>query len=191
VVAIEPGLDGARNARRRGLEHVICATTHECRLLARSLPAIGVFDVVEHMPDDGAFLRHLQALLVPGGRLFVTVPAYDTLWSHDDVAAGHHRRYTRASVCAALRSAGFEIEYASHFFRVLPLPIFLLRSVPFRLGVRRRAASPAGVTRDHAARRPMLAALLERVLASELAHVAEGRPMTFGASILVIARAVV
>jgi hypothetical protein len=46
----------------------------------------------------------------------VSVPAYQWAWSSHDEAAGHHRRYTRRRLVAALRAAGFEPERMTHAF---------------------------------------------------------------------------
>jgi SAM-dependent methyltransferase len=78
-------------------------------------------DVLEHMDDDVEGLRTIAALLAPGGQLVVTVPAYDWLWSGEDVISAHRRRYTRESLLRAARDAGFEVLFASYFFAsVLP-----------------------------------------------------------------------
>jgi 2-polyprenyl-3-methyl-5-hydroxy-6-metoxy-1,4-benzoquinol methylase len=69
VVLVEPGMSGTRNAKRRGVENVICGTTHSAGFKNGSLPAIGVFDVVEHIEDDIGFFRHLWDLLEPSGMI--------------------------------------------------------------------------------------------------------------------------
>ncbi|HXU06361.1 MAG TPA: class I SAM-dependent methyltransferase, partial [Polyangia bacterium] len=78
-------------------------------------------DVLEHLDDDVGGLRAIGALLAPGGQLVATVPAYDWLWSGEDVISAHRRRYTRERLLDAARAAGFEILFASYFFAsVLP-----------------------------------------------------------------------
>jgi len=78
-------------------------------------------DVLEHVDDDVDGLRTIGALLSPGGQVVVTVPAYDWLWSGEDVISAHRRRYTRDRLLAAARAAGFEVLFSSYFFAsVLP-----------------------------------------------------------------------
>lgn len=191
VVAVEPGPAGARNARARGVSHVVCATTDACGFLPNSVPAVGAFDVVEHIADDVGFLSHLSTLLRADGVLALTVPAYSALWSTDDVHAGHQRRYTATTLRAALKAAGFRVDYETYFFRWLPLPIALLRSTPFRLGFRRVApATAAGAAREHASTMPWAARAIERLLAGEAENIRRRRRMAFGGSLLVIARPV-
>ncbi|MCU0753791.1 MAG: class I SAM-dependent methyltransferase [Xanthomonadales bacterium] len=191
VAVVEPGVTGARNARQRGIPVVLCATTTAAGFAPASLGAIGLFDVIEHIQDDLQFLKSMRALLKTGGRLYATVPAYPALWSAEDVDAGHFRRYTLAAICRKLRAAGFALEFESYIFRPLPIPIFLLRALPARLGFRRRRPSPdAQVSRDHLVGQDAPSRWLCKILASELKHLRAGTPMAFGGSCLVVARAI-
>jgi len=52
----------------------------------------------------------LGALLRPGGRLVVYVPACPFAYGSLDEALGHHRRYTPASLAALLAAAGLSPE---------------------------------------------------------------------------------
>ena len=63
VVLVEPGLTGATNGKNKGLKDVICATADAARFKPHSLPAIGLFDVLEHIEDDLSFLKSLKRLL--------------------------------------------------------------------------------------------------------------------------------
>jgi SAM-dependent methyltransferase len=65
-----------------------------------------LLDVLEHIEDDGEFLRRLAACLAPGGRLVVKVPAGEWLFSPLDAAIGHHRRYSKKTLCRAFAEAG-------------------------------------------------------------------------------------
>jgi SAM-dependent methyltransferase len=185
AIVLEPGAAGARNALRRGLAPVINATLEAASFRAQSLPAIGLFDVLEHIDDARAFLEQAAALLEPGGRLYATVPAYMQLWSSEDVAAGHVRRYTRTGLCRELRDSGLTVDYVSYFFTPLPAPILLLRALPDRLGIAR--ANHAG-EHDHARREPVLRPLLDAALLLERRIIRRGYRLPLGASILVAAR---
>ena len=95
--------------------------------------------MLEHIEDDAAALRQVHRLLRPGGHLFLTVPAYPALFSEDDRLAGHFRRYTSNSLTRVLAGSGFQIRFASYMFAPLPPLVFLLRTIPTRLGLRRGA----------------------------------------------------
>jgi len=191
VVLVEPGPSGARHAKTRGLENVVCATTQGAGIKMGSLPAIGVFDVVEHIENDTAFLRHLHDLLVPGGMLYLTVPAHDYLWSQEDLRAGHFRRYTKKSIRRACADAGFRIRFVSGLFLWLVLPILAQRALPFRLAsIWRRSqavqGAPADMKSDHS-----MPAWLQPIVAvfhrHELRQLSRSRSLPTGSSLVVVA----
>ena len=189
VLLVEPGESGAQAARDRGLQQVICATFDDAAFAPASLPAIGLFDVVEHVEDDVAFLRSAAAALEPGGHVLLTVPAYSGLWSAEDVHSGHYRRYTQRSLSRALESAGFDVAYGTYLFWFLPMPIALLRALPHRLGVERaRAVELDEFADSHQPQRPWVRSLIERLLQPELKRIRSGRSVSFGGSCLMVGR---
>lgn len=74
---------------------------------------VAVLDVIEHVEDDRAALASIARRLKPGGRVLIAVPAHPWLWSAHDVANHHHRRYTRASLKAAIAGAGLRLDFLS------------------------------------------------------------------------------
>lgn len=186
VTVVEPGPQGARNARARGLSNVICATTQSAGFAPSSLPAVGLFDVIEHVDDDAAFMTHIRSLLRPDGVLYSTVPAYGWLWSDEDVAAGHYRRHTAKSVRRMLESAGFEIAFLSYFFRPLILPVLAFRAIPTRLGLRK--SSGRTVAAEHGADGGRAVKFVERLLSPEVRRIGRLDPIGFGSSIILAAR---
>ena len=134
---IEPGLEGVRNAQSRGLQNTINTTFEDARFKADRLPAVGLFDVLEHIEDDALFLKEVRRTLAKNGRFYLTVPANPFLWSAMDEFAGHHRRYSSSELNRKLLAAGFEVEYLTHIFSYLVIPIFLLRTILSALKLRR------------------------------------------------------
>lgn len=127
---VEPGETGIKNAKNRGLKNLICSTIEDAGFKKESLPSVGLFDVLEHIDKDTKFLHSIRDYLIKGGRLYATVPAYNLLWSKDDVYAGHYRRYRRKELENKLKEIGFTINYSTYFFSFLPLPIFMFRKIP-------------------------------------------------------------
>lgn len=187
VVLVEPGLTGCRNAVARRVEHVIRGTIESVDLAPASLDAVSLFDVIEHLPDPVKMLTECRRVLRPSGRLFVTVPAYQALWSDEDEYAQHHRRYDKALLEEHLRSAGFEVDFVSYFFQPLVAPIFLVRSLPYRLRGRRRTEGATADLSEHGSG-GLSQRVVEALLARELRALRAGRSLSFGSSLVAVAR---
>jgi 2-polyprenyl-3-methyl-5-hydroxy-6-metoxy-1,4-benzoquinol methylase len=54
-------------------------------------------DVLEHLEDDLGYLKMFKSHLKENGRILVSVPAHQFLWSHHDVVNHHFRRYSKSS----------------------------------------------------------------------------------------------
>ncbi len=186
TVMLEPGLEGAVNARARGLMNVVCSTLEEASFREGSFAGAGLFDVIEHVSDDRALLRATHRVLAPRGVLCVTVPAYAWLWSDEDELAGHFRRYTLKELDDTLRSSGFTPTYATYFFAPLTVPIFFLRSLRHRFSKRKREQIEAGAAEQHTPRAPARMAM-ELLLSPEQQRVARGKRVPFGSSCLAVA----
>ena len=189
AVVVEPGPVGAANAKARGVHTVICATTKSAGIRRSVLEAVGLFDVIEHVENDLPFLKEIRNLLKPGGRLYATVPAYMALWSHEDELAGHYRRYTLKGFESLVERAGFVVVYSTYIFRVLPLPILLLRALPYRLGIGKASGGQGNSSNDHQPPKGRAAGVINAVLDRELLHIERNGCMRFGGSCLVVARA--
>jgi hypothetical protein len=184
---LEPGAVGAQNAKDgRQLPTVINATIDEAAIRPGSVPNVGLFDVLEHIEDDRQFVHRLHDIMRPRGLLYLTVPAFNWLWSASDVDAMHYRRYTRRTLADAL-SGCFDVLYSTCLFgRLVPVSL-LVRALPYRLGVAR--SKPAHVyEREHAVTRRGLADTFGRILDHEVAAITVGSSSSIGSSLLMVAR---
>jgi SAM-dependent methyltransferase len=71
--------------------------------------SVVLINVLEHIDDDVGALAELRALLAPGGRLCVFVPAFEGLYSDFDRRIGHRRRYRRSGLARVFDDAGLEV----------------------------------------------------------------------------------
>jgi SAM-dependent methyltransferase len=191
VVLVEPGAVGAVNARQRGIEHVVLATLEDAGFVPGSLPAIGLFDVLEHMEDDHKFLQTIHTHLASQGRVYLTVPAYQALWSEADVVAGHHRRYSRHALRELIERSDLKVEFATGFFQFLPPAILAMRVIPYRLGWKVRPEPQDGDTKmanQHKVKSELIGRILNRMQQRELAGIRARRQNKFGASWLLVAQ---
>jgi 2-polyprenyl-3-methyl-5-hydroxy-6-metoxy-1,4-benzoquinol methylase len=82
----------------------------------RRYSLIVMLDVLEHLPDPAAALRHALGLLEPDGVFLATVPAFTALWTRHDDLNHHYTRYDKASFARLAAKAGLRIDEARYFF---------------------------------------------------------------------------
>ncbi len=136
VTGVDPSEDAIRYSRQRHGRHA--------ELLRVDFPGelppgggydvVALFDVLEHLDDDGLALRRAATLLAPGGLLVATVPAHRFLWSPHDVINHHRRRYARRELRSRVRESGLVLSRLSYF------NMFLFPAVLMARLVRRSAA---------------------------------------------------
>ena len=186
TVVLEPGPDGAQNAKRaRAIPDVICASLEDAAIHDGAVPAVGMFDVIEHIEDDRGLAAQVHRILKPGGYFYITVPAFNWLWSGADVDALHYRRYNHATMAAALEQH-FRIVYLTALFERLVPAFFLTRALPYAIGLGGR--SSAQFKTEHQPGGAAGTAVLERVLAHEIRCIERGRSLRVGSSLLVVAQ---
>ncbi len=189
TVLVEPGARGSRNAKARGLNVVIQSTLEDCEFRDQTIPAFGLFDVLEHIETDSQFLKSLYGQLLPNGYLYVTVPAYNFLWSIDDDSAQHYRRYTVRKLTQRLESTGFTVRYCSYFFCVLMPAVFIFRTIPSRFRFR-RSNDFSSIKQEHAERAGIAGVVLEQALAYELHRIEKKKSLPTGSSCVAVAQKV-
>lgn len=142
---------------------------------------VTMFDVLEHIEDDVGALKRVRESLSDDGLLICTVPAFMFLWGGHDELVHHKRRYTAATLRAAMEKAGFDVRRMTYFNSLLLFPTALFRII-------KRKVQKEKPTSDLFAFPPAVNAFLREVFA------AERFPMRlcdlpFGVSLVCVARA--
>jgi SAM-dependent methyltransferase len=145
----------------------------------RHYDLIGAFDVIEHIDDDQAALASIAARLKPGGKLVVTVPAHQWMWSAHDVVNHHKRRYSKRALRALVQGSSLKLE-RSGYFNSLLFPL----AVAERLSSKLRGKDDADLSLPPR----LLNAALERVFALER-HLVARLPLPPGLSLFAVASA--
>ena len=186
VVLLEPGVEGAVNARvKRKIPTVICSTFKGAGFVSSSINAIGVFDVIEHIENDRELIDDFFQVLESDGYLYITVPAHNWLWSQSDVHAQHHRRYNRTMIDELLAER-FEVVYFSYFFSILSMPIYIFRALPFRLSFIKDNVLSKNT--EHGMSKGLGTKLMNFFLGRENKKIQQGKRFNFGASCLIVAK---
>jgi SAM-dependent methyltransferase len=144
---------------------------------------IGCFDVLEHMENDREALERMRELMTPAGWLVLTVPAFSTLWSAYDEAAGHLRRYTREEMIRRVEAAGYRVVYATYFMGLL-YPLLRFRAFLARRGWVGEDPDPV---KSQLKVMPLINGLFRWLLTAERLLVRARWCMGAGSSLLVVA----
>jgi len=139
------------------------------------------FDVLEHIEDEDSFLKELRRVLQPGGRIFLSVPAYRFLWSDHDVSLHHFRRYERQGLVDVLTRNGFEIVRVTYAMATI-FPLVAGFRLLSKLRPRKGDAKTSYVETPDLPNR-----ILTRLLSSEGAWLKRA-DLPFGTSLFALAR---
>ena len=140
---------------------------------------IAALDVIEHIPDDRAALEGIARVLKPGGKLVMTVPAHQWMWSAHDVVNHHQRRYSKAGLRRLILGSPLRLDSIGYLNSLL-FPVAMAQRLASRISGKDEAnlAPPA---------EPINQAL-ERVFAAERRVI--GRvPLPPGLSLFAVASA--
>lgn len=85
-----------------------------------------LFDVLEHVDDESAFLQSVKFHMATSGSLLINVPAHQWLYSDYDRAAGHVRRYSIKQLACVAEKNGLKMRSCTYWGLPL-LPLLLIR----------------------------------------------------------------
>ena len=121
----------------------VCGSVLQLPFADGVFDVVTAFDVVEHCEPERRVMAELHRVLAPGGRLLLSVPAYQWAWSDHDVENGHVRRYTRGRAVAAVEGAGLVVERATYAFTAV-FPMFAVERLLRRARRRVSGGAPEG-----------------------------------------------
>lgn len=137
VIVCEPGFNGCLNSKKNGIKYVYNGLFQDFPFNKFNISACGLFDVIEHVEDDVTFLNLLYKKVKKGTLIFINVPALKHLWSETDNYAGHYRRYNLKDLKRIENNTNFKVIDYTYFFNHFYLPLFILRVLPFKIGIKK------------------------------------------------------
>ena len=137
-------------------------------------------DVIEHIRDDVAVLTEIGRVLKPGGKLVITVPAHQYLFSTHDKALHHVRRYSKQGLINSIAASGLDLLRLTYTNFMLFTPIAIVRTlkklVPEKEGL---PSSDASVPPEP------INALLSAIMGAERQWLRK-HPLPYGVSMMAI-----
>lgn len=110
----------SRMRHRPNVRTAICDLTQapDFQPFDRQFDSVVCLNVLEHVADDMAGLRHIRSTLRANGRAIVLVPQGASVFGTLDEALGHFRRYSADELTSKMSDAGFRVERILSFNRM-------------------------------------------------------------------------
>ncbi len=147
---------------------------------------ISAMDVLEHVEDDQQAFNWIIEHLEDNGILFLTVPAFQFLFSDHDVALNHCRRYTRSQLTALNNNGTLLLKTGYFNFALFPL-VFVSRLAKKAVSIprMRRSLNP---TKQLSNVPPIIDAIFYLILKAEVALIRRFPLFPFGITAFAVIR---
>jgi len=131
IDVIEPWQEAKSFLVQNGARNIIDISFPEETLL-HEYYFVTLFDVLEHFPDPAIVLATIRNnLLRERGKIMITVPAYQWLWSVHDETHHHYQRFTKKQLKILLEQNGYRLIKLSYFMTFL-FPLALIQRLMMR-----------------------------------------------------------
>lgn len=134
-------------------------------------------DILEHV-DDNRALCELSRVLLPGGFIIITVPAFQVLWGLQDEVSHHKRRYRQSEIEYKVHKTGLTVINSFYFNTILFFPIWIARQIIRLTGIK--------LDSENQLNNQLLNRVLEAIFLFDVRIAPWIRP-PFGVSIMVVA----
>ena len=126
VSGVDASLEAVEYCRQRGFKDIAQGRAEVLSFPDRAFDMVTAVELLEHMKNDEEVLKEFSRVLKSEGKLFLTVPAYQFLWTEHDEALEHVKRYTLGELKEKIMRAGFEIEKGTYMV-TFTSPLFIYR----------------------------------------------------------------
>lgn len=184
VHGVDVATDYVRACHERDLARMVAGSGDALPFGDASFDLVALFDVIEHIPDERGTLAEVRRVLKPGGTVFLSVPAYQFLYSQNDRVVHHQRRYTARQLRRRLREAGLRPKKVA-YFNTLLFPLIAAAVLTLKLKEKWFGLPPGETNLDHEFRGP-LNSLLAWLMSSER-YLLRHMSFPFGHSLIAMA----
>jgi len=137
---------------------------------------VALLDVLEHVDHRAESLRSIARKLKPNGKILISVPAYQWMWSAHDLAHHHKLRYSKKGLRRDAESAGLKVVKLGYFNSLL---------FPLAAAVRILGKLVSKTSSDDKVPPAPLNAMFEKIFALER-HVVGRMPFPAGISLFAL-----
>lgn len=177
---VDISLEALKFCQKRGLNNIkLVDVESKLPFKDNTFDIVTMLDVLEHI-EEKTVLKEINRVLKPGGNVYVSVPAFQWLWSEWDEVLHHKRRYTKSSLAKVLRKHGFEVRFSTYVYSFLVAPVWLVRTIKSKFSNEKYES-------DFKLGSPMINTLLEK-LATWERKILWLFPLPFGTSVFTAAQ---
>jgi len=127
VTSVEFDKDCCAFVKQKLGKEMVQASTTALPFADNSFDLICAFDVIEHIENDELAVLEIKRVVKKNGFVFLTVPAYQFLWSYHDEVNHHYRRYTLKTLLGLVSPPKNRIIKKTYFNSILFAPILIFR----------------------------------------------------------------
>jgi len=110
IIGLDISQEALDHAQERGYHQTLLACGEQIPLGDAAIDVVLCADVLEHVNDD-TLVAEIARVLSKGGMVYVTVPAFQSLWNENDDYGHHLRRYKRGEAAALFAKHGMRVLY--------------------------------------------------------------------------------
>jgi ubiquinone/menaquinone biosynthesis C-methylase UbiE len=183
LCATDYSITALNYARERGIDKLINCSALNLPFRPETFDIITILDVLEFFKDDVQVLKEIKSSLKKGGTIFISVPAFQFLWSNHDVIQSHVRRYNSKSLLKAINESGLQELRISYFISFVFPFLALYRIITRKLKLNERSDANIDLIR--------LPIFIDKTLRQSLfleSKILRQRNLPFGLSLFCIAR---
>ncbi|MBC7943043.1 class I SAM-dependent methyltransferase [Candidatus Saccharibacteria bacterium] len=132
VVNVDASDEAIKYMKKNGFKNSIKVEGINLPFETATFDMICAFDVLEHIDKDIEAMQEWRRVVKPGGKIVLTVPAYQWLWSGHDESLHHYRRYTAKHLRGIAQTVDLrplKLTYAIVFSFVLVVGFRLLTKI--------------------------------------------------------------
>lgn len=141
VYSLDRSDKALKYCRQKGIGSLVLGDAEKLPFSSSQFDLVVAIELIEHIERDQVVVSEINRILKDDGLAVITTPAFDFLWSSDDVVSGHKRRYTQKRLRRLLEDNGFKILLSSYRYFFIFAPTFILFRLQSILRVKRNSLS--------------------------------------------------
>lgn len=125
VICYDPNYKDFQVGERGNISFRRALSEEEYRVAELTL----ILDVLEHVPNDFAFLSEIVKRARENSTFVITVPAFMGLWGGHDEFLGHLRRYRLSELKELVEDSGLIVTRGRYLFRIIFPIVWVVRKI--------------------------------------------------------------